>query len=178
MMLVSPCMMVLITLLNGRYFLYTPNPYYHDVIIDENRLHTIPFCREQFSVKVIEVDGNMEEDDKGTAEEQFKTSDGNLDDENFTVSGVACPLPAKDTQQELDNLIDSLLPRRGASKNILNDGSRVAQLNWDYANGDAVKELSTDGFFTMTFPTIFINGSCDFTIANLKSVKYDSLHSN
>ena len=110
MMLVSPCMMVLITLLNGRYFLYTPNPYYHDVIIDENRLHTIPFCREQFSVKVIEVDGNMEEDDKGTSEEQFKTIDGNLDDENFTVSGVACPLPAKDTQQELDNLIDSLLP--------------------------------------------------------------------
>ena len=41
----------------------------------------------------------MEEDDKGPAEEQFKTSDGNLDDENFTVSGVACPLPAKDTQQ-------------------------------------------------------------------------------
>ena len=36
-----------------------------------------------------------------------------------------------------------------------------------------MKELSTDGFFTMTFPTIFINGSCDFTIANLKSVKYD-----
>ena len=76
-------------LLNGRYFLYTPNPYYHDVIIDENRLHTIPFCREQFSVKVIEVDGNMEEDDKGPAEEQFKTSDGNLDDEKFTVSDVA-----------------------------------------------------------------------------------------
>ena len=73
----------------------------------------------------------------------------------------------------LDNLIDSLLRRRGASKNILNDGSRVAQLNWDYANGDAMKELWTNGFLTMTFPTIFINGSCDVTIANLRNVKYD-----
>ena len=86
----------------------------------------------------------MEEEDKGHAEDHFRLIDDNQDDQNVTVSGVACPLPAKDTQEDLNKLLDTLLRIRGASQNNLNASSRVAHINLNYANGDAMKELCRD----------------------------------
>ena len=40
------------------------------------------------------------------------------------------------------------------------------------ARVEPLAELKTRGFFTMAYPYIFINGSCDFTLANLHKLDY------
>ena len=166
--------------LNGRYFLYLPNPYYNDVVINTNKLVNLPATRQQLALKVIDVDENINEDDKGPSEEQFTLIDDNKgdNDQNVTMSAVACPLPPKDTQQEPKALIDKLAGRSGAAKDVINPGGSVASVNWNYVQGDAIKELNTEGFFTMAFPTIFINGSCDCKISSLRGIEYNEFVSH
>ena len=36
-----------------------------------------------------------------------------------------------------------------------------------------LNELKTPGFFAMAYPTIFINGTCDFTTPKLVTMEYD-----
>ena len=106
---------------------------------------------------------------KGPAEGQAEVLCEN--DENITVSGVACPLEPHDTQLDLAVLLDKFLGK-GMGKKALEEGC-VATGDWNYVKDQPLKELKLLGFFTMAFPTIFINGTCDYTLPKLGNLGYD-----
>ena len=156
--------------LNGRYFLYLPNVYYSSVIINKNRICDLPLeSQHPKSLRVIEVDNMAPDQDFGPAENQHKMG-CNSDDQSNTVSGIACPLEPCDTEQHLTALLDKVLGPGEGSK-ALNSGN-VAEAHMERHTGQPLNELKTVGFFSMAFPTIFINGSCDVTIPRLHKIKF------
>ena len=108
----------------------------------------------------------MKEYDKGPAPEQAQ-SDGNNNEPNetTTTSGIVCPTDPKDADKELNNIF----------KTLVGDNSKISKVStdWEYARGEPLNELKTPGFFTMAFPTVFINGSCDITVPNVVSVNFN-----
>ena len=86
------------------------------------------------------------------------------------VSGIACPLEPCDTEQHLTALLDKVLGPGEGSK-ALNSGN-VAEAHMERHTGQPLNELKTVGFFSMAFPTMFINGSCDVTIPRLHKIKF------
>ena len=113
----------------------------------------------------------LNEEDKGPAQQQAELQPVE-NDESTTLSGVACPLAPRDTEIELSLILDKLLGRKGAGKQALRQG-QVAETNWAYIKDQPlINELRTPGFFTMAFPTVFINGSCDYTTPKLVAIDY------
>ena len=150
-------------LLNGRYFYFFPNEYYSDIEIQHDRLQRLPLDSIQCpGLKVIDTD-EISEQEKGPAPEQFQVPFSE-DDESFTVSGVTLPMEPKDADFEIQSIIKKLIGD--------NQHQPVALSEWEYADGEPLSELKTPGFFSMSFPTIFINGSCDITHNPLVNIDY------
>ena len=157
--------------LKGRYFKYCPNCYYKDVLINENRLGQLPISRDQLpGLQVIDVANWRSEEDKGPAPAQAEL-DHDEEDESTTASGVACPLEPKNCDKELTSILDKLLGKGAGQQAVLN--GQVASANRDHVKGEQLNELKTLGFFVMAFPTIFVNGSCDFTAPKLVDIVFD-----
>lgn len=70
-----------------------------------------------------------EVEDKGPAEQP---TDHDLGDE-ITTSGVACPFETRDTKQELHIIIEKLLGKKGASKELLKNRAFASDY-WNYSN--------------------------------------------
>ena len=55
-------------------------------------------------------------------------------------------------------------------QDVINEG-RIAEIPFNNkSNENVLSELSTEGFFTMAYPHIFVNGSCDITIKKIQSI--------
>ena len=108
----------------------------------------------------------MTENDKGPAPEQAQL-DNDEPDESTTTSGIACPADPKDAQKELNKIFQNIV---GVDTNNSSTNTATASTDWEYIRGEPLNELKTPGFFTMAFPTVFINGSCDITIPNLVEI--------
>jgi hypothetical protein len=102
-------------------------------------------------------------------------SDKGVDDEDsepagpdLTYSGIACPRDPRDLEQEVRQALEQMLGAGNADavRTALSSG-RVAVTEWEREEGEAVKELATEGFFAMVAPHVFVNGSCDITIPQL-----------
>ena len=75
--------------LKGRYFKYTPNPFYKDVVIKKQRLANLPINRTELpDFTVIDLPEISSEEDKGPAEAQFQM-EFPTDDESTTRYDIA-----------------------------------------------------------------------------------------
>ena len=158
--------------LKGRYFQYLPNQFYNDVRVEENRLGKLPVIRNQLpGINVIEIPEMLPQQDLGPAPEQAELEHDDTDESN-TASGVACPLEPQDCDKELNSILDKLIGKEGAGQQAVLNG-QVASVNWDHIKGKPLSELSTEGFFSMAFPTIFINGSCDYSTPKLVNINFE-----
>ena len=157
--------------LNGRYFQHFPNRFYKDVAIEQNRLDELPEVRSELpGLQVIPVPNVMLEEDQGPAPAQVELA--GVNDESTTTSGIACPLDPRDSDKELKAILDKLLGKTGAGSDAIQEG-KVASVDWNNSKGQPLTELKTPGYFTMAFPTVFVNGSCDITVPKLVDIDYD-----
>ena len=148
--------------LTNRYFEYCPNQYYHDVNLNLQRLESLPEDRDALpGLPVIEVPEIQQESDLGPAPKQF-TNKVPVDEDDFTRSGIVCPMKPKDVDKELRLTLAKLLGSEDAANEAINEGN-VARATLEYNTEQPLNELNTVGFFSMAFPTIFVNGSCDYT---------------
>ena len=151
--------------LNGRFFYHFPNQYYNDVEIQQQRIEQLPSENVQFpQLKVIEINKEVQEEEKGPAPKQFDVPFCENDD-TVTTSGITLPMEPKDADVELRSIINKLI-----GKEV---DQTVAVGDWSYADGQPLSELKTPGFFAMSFPTIFINGSCDITHNPLVKIDFE-----
>ena len=88
--------------------------------------------------------------------------------ESATASGFVCPDDPKNAKKQLNNIFQSIA---GGHTHTFDNESK-ASADWEYIRGDPLNELKTQGFFTMAFPTVFINGSCDITIPKLVEINF------
>ena len=150
------------------YFQHFPNRYYADVQIKHDRIGQFPQERSQLpGLKIIEVEKNINEEDKGPSPGQFFIPFSS-DDESVTTSGLTCPVDPKDADKELNSILKKLT----GSDDILKENG-VASADWNHSNQSPVSELKTPGFFSMAFPDVFINGSGDITSNQLVTVPLD-----
>ena len=173
------------------YFLpkLAPNVYWASVTVDSERLDKLPDDGDLPGVQEIEVDDMPEEEDRGPAEKQLELSqadgrqaaermeagaadeaddvaegadgEGDEGDESVTTSGLICPRDPRSLDKELQAALTRLLGSGAAD--MVREG-QVAVGDWQREEGAPIRELSTEGFFTMLAPWIFVNGSCDLTI--------------
>jgi hypothetical protein len=157
-----------------------PNPYWADVEVDEARVAALPSDGDLPGVKVVEVDDMPEEADRGPAEKQFELSqeeahadgfgvDGAAErmavdadandeaeddaDESVTTSGLVCPRDPRSLEAELKAALTRLLGADAAG--MVRDG-QVAVGDWRREEGAPIRELATEGFFTMLAPHVFV----------------------
>ena len=157
--------------LKGRYFQHFPNQYYNNVSIQLDRLESLPTNRSELpGIKLIELPNINPEQDKGPAEGQFE-SDLHEADESITTSGIVCPLDPNDADKELKLVLGKLLGNEGAAEQALHAGE-VAGATLNHIHEKPVSELKTPGFFSMAYPTVFINASCDFTAPRLVKIPF------
>ena len=159
--------------LTQRFFKYHPNPYYRDVEIRQDRLNNLPHDRIELpDLPVIDLPDTLIQQDQGPAEAQFDLPFSEHD-ESTTRSGIAVPLEPRDVDMELKLILDKFIGEEGAGENALKTG-KVAGVDWDKMQDQPpLNELKTPGFFAMAYPTIFINGTCDFTTPKLVTMEYD-----
>ncbi|XP_057310732.1 uncharacterized protein LOC130648690 [Hydractinia symbiolongicarpus] len=158
--------------LKGRYFQFLPNEYYKDVSIKYDRIQNLPEMRSELpGLPVVEMPHIIPEEDKGPAENQFLE---NLpqDDESITRSGLVCPLESKDADKELRTILQKLLGSEDAVNQALEHGT-IANANLEFTREQPIRELKTPGFFTMAYPTVFINGNCDLTVPRLSKINFE-----
>ena len=106
--------------------------------------------------------------DKGVDDEDVDGEDNEPAGPDLTYSGIACPRDPRDLEQEVRQALERMLGAGNAEavRSALSSG-HVAVTEWEREEGEAVKELSTEGFFAMVAPHVFVNGSCDITIPQL-----------
>ena len=115
--------------LNGRYFEHFPNRYYADVEIEQDRIDILPQeCAQLPGLKVVEVEKDINEEDKGPSPDQFFIP-FNKEDETVTASGLTCPIDPKDADKELNEILKKLT----GSKDILKENG-VASANWNHTD--------------------------------------------
>ena len=68
-------------------------------------------------------------------------------------------------------VLGKLLGNEGAAEQALHAGE-VAGATLNYIHEKPVSELKTPGFFSMAYPTVFINVSCDFTAPRLVKIPF------
>ena len=112
--------------LNGRYFEHFPNCYYADVEIKQDRIDILPQESAQLpGLKVVEVEKDIDEEDKGPSPDQFFIP-FNKEDESVTTSGLTCPIDPKDADKELNDILKKLT----GSEDILKENG-VASADWN-----------------------------------------------
>ena len=149
--------------LKNRYFLFHPNQYYHDVTIVQERIQDLPEESSEYpGLKVVDVESDQQENTV-IAPAQFEVITDEAD-ESVTRSGVTLQTEPCDSREELNAIVNKLT---GGAFGNMDGNAGVAVTDWDRLNGQPIRELKTPGFFSMAFPTVFINGSCDITHPSL-----------
>lgn len=151
--------------LNGKYFLVTPNPYYSDVIIEQNRLDILPMERSEIEgIPIVHLsETNTDEQDKGPAENQFDQLDPNK--EIASWSGIVTPLAPQDFDDKIKHMLKKFLgDDQDMLQQVIKQGNIASTCFNQNKRDTPIRELSTPGFFTMAYPHIFVNGTCDITI--------------
>ncbi|XP_066926384.1 uncharacterized protein [Clytia hemisphaerica] len=163
-------------ILKGRYFLYEPNEWYHDVTIEQNRLQSIPENHGIIEgLPIVSAGKGKTEDateDRGPAPGQFEKLA--VDEELTTSSGFAAQLTNSDADENVKNALRAFLGENSDLEEILNNGV-VADMGKLHTSKreKPIPELSTEGFFTMCYPHIFVNGACDITIKAARNLKFE-----
>ena len=159
--------------MKGKYFLYEPNKYYHDVVIEEDRLRKLPINHSDVQGLPIVLTNNSEQDleqDLGPAPNQFDALE--LDEEVTSCSGFAAQLTGSDADENIKNILKKFLGKNACEwkETILNGGVAEMPLTITQTRDKPIPELTTDGFFTMAYPHIFINGTCDISIKSMNRI--------
>ena len=86
---------------------------------------------------------------------------------------MTAPINMKDADDELKRLLKKFLGNDADNwQDVINEG-RIAEIPFNNKSNEKVlSELSNEGFFTMAYPHIFVNGSCDITIKKIRSIDY------
>ena len=148
--------------LHNKYFKYIPNPFYNDVVIEPERLQSLPEKRDSLpGLKIIECSKIYENNPEPL----------NPEDENDETSrsGIIQAVEPRDPEKSLKMMLQKILGD-DASVNKAFQDSTIAHCNVEKVKGEPIKELQTPGFFAMAYPTIFVSGSCDITIPKLVKV--------
>ena len=83
-------------------------------------------------------------------------------------SGITELHPTTGIVKNIKDAIDNLLGETGAAERAINEG--VLDLNYQ-SDQEPLRELSTPGFFSMCYPSIFVNGTCDITIKKIHTIE-------
>ncbi len=149
--------------LNGRYFQYIPNPYYHDVEIMYDRLNNLPDESSLWSgLTVIE-----RQDVYGNNVEHPLNPEDPVD---ITHSGLIRPLHPTEND-DVEKLLKKIVGNSDALDKLLESRNAI-QMSWNRIDSDPIPELKTPGFFAMAYPTLFIAASCDITVQRLVNIDY------
>ena len=157
-----------------RYFTResAPNPYYAGVEIVAARFDALPGKRAELpGLAVVETDNMEDESDLGPAAQVHRDVTEGVDperleqDESTTESGFACPHEPREMDDAVMAKLTSLLGDDAAAQVR---ARRVAVVDWPRLDQEPLPELRTEGFFTMAFPDVFVNGSCDITVPRLE----------
>ena len=158
-------------ILKNRWFKYEPNRFYHDVTIEQKRLEKISSERSQLDgIPIYQVPdyANKDEEDQGPSEHQFDKLQEN--EEITSTSGMVTPINPQDLTEEILEKIRKMVGDE--FENPLENAVNVDPTD-NERRQKPLKELSTEGFFSMAFPEIFINSSCDYTVLNQKQLKFE-----
>ena len=151
--------------LKGRYFQFFPNPFYHDVCIQEKNLSLLPVeSGIPKGLKIINSEKIFNTD--------FSLNDTEENQELSTKSGVVNPLHVADTDEQLKLVLSKILGSDDKANELISNNT-IHQANMDRLTSDPVNELKTIGFFSMAFPTVWPDGFGDFTVERLISVPLD-----
>ena len=155
----------------GKYFEYPPTPYYFDVTIEKERLDTLPESPSHVNLPTVDASHDQQTDDHGPAKDQFDHL--SEDEEIASYSGIAVPLNMQDADEEVKKLLDKFLKNSSQTWEHVIEAGKVAAMKFNKSSQQKlIPELSTDGFFTMAYPHIFVYGSCDITIKRVVEVDY------
>ena len=158
-------------ILKNRWFKYEPNRFYHDATIEQKRLEKISSERSQLDgIPIYQVPdyANKDEEDQGPSEHQFDKLQEN--EEITSTSGMVTPINPQDLTEEILEKIRKMVGDE--FENPLENAVNVDPTDNEQRQ-KPLKELSTEGFFSMAFPEIFINSSCDYTVLNQKQPKFE-----
>ena len=73
---------------------------------------------------------------------------------------------------QVRRLVLDLLDGDSAKADALFAGAGVGSADWVRSSGAPVRELATEGFFGMCYPTVFVAGSGDPTVPRLRKVDF------
>ena len=108
-------------------------------------------------VEVPDVKDGSEEDN-GPSEHQFDTL---LETEEITsTSGMVTPINPQDLTEEILQAIQKIVGDDLEDEDPLN-AAAIIEPSDDGPRDKPLKELSTVGFFSMAFPEVFVNSTCD-----------------
>ena len=160
--------------MKGRYFKYCPYSCYHDVEIDISRLSTIPV--NDTVVDLPTIDDNKCNDgedlpDNGPAKDQYDVFD--INEEIASYSGIVCPFDIVDADDQLKMKLKEIIGDDVTPTQYVKSG-KLAEVPFNKSTQEKpLSEMQVEGFWTMCYPYIFINGSCDLTIKGFCTVPYD-----
>ena len=162
------------TALNGRYFEYCPNSFYHDVEIDNRRLETLSNIDSIVDLPTITTNTSDDDlPDNGTAKDQYDTLE--VDEEIASYSGIVCPFELEDADQLLKKKLKDMIDDDVTPSQYISAG-KVAEFpftNRGEKKEKPMPEMKVEGFWTMCYPHVFVNGSCDITIKSQCNIDYD-----
>ena len=158
----------------GRWYLLecAPNIFWATTPYSQGNLHAVPVQAGPLEGLVLlrairETAPLDEEPDLGPAPEQLGAEDG-LDEDEVINNVVLSTLdPADHEAALLKALRERYKDDAAGLQRALASGSIAAGVQ-ARTEGEPLRELRTRGFFTMAFPHIFVNGSCDITIKDNK----------
>lgn len=151
--------------LNNQYFEYLPNKYYYNITLEMSRFDMLPLeCQELPGMKIIEIPDIQEDQDLGPAPNQHI-----LTDDGISYSTITSPHEPHDIAAELRAALQRMIGKEATDIALQ---STVATANWEYTYGEPLKELKTEGFFTLSAPSMFINGHADYTVPGFRSVDF------
>ena len=87
-----------------------------------------------------------------------------------TISGVVCASEPREVEREIFAKVCALVGGEAAARAAMQAG-QVGVAGWAPLAGERLKEMATEGFFTMLAPQIFVEGSCDITIKTCRVPK-------
>ena len=87
-----------------------------------------------------------------------------------TVSGVVCASEPREVEREIFAKVCALVGGEAAARAAMLAG-QVGVAGWAPLAGERLKEMATEGFYTMMAPHIFVEGSCDITIKTCRAPK-------
>ena len=162
------------TVLNGRYFQYCPYTTYHDVEIDNQRLETISMSDSIVDLPTVatNIHSNDDPPDNGTAKDQYDTL--NADEEIASYSGIVCPFEIDDADELLKKKLKEIIDDDITPTQYISAG-KVAEVPFNNSKHreKPMPEMQVEGYWTMCYPHIFVNGSCDITIKSQCNIDFE-----